>query len=851
MNTGRSCWLFMASRALFFAAMVWVAAGCGDRRTRVWQAHPPERSAPPRKEKKKRKRSFEPVRLVKTVSRSGLVGFQMAAAGQIIPVDDILLAYSGQERVALGGKPRYIRMDDERKSEVALDLGDSKPDAAWKMLDNCFKPVGTVIWRNASQPTNEVIRELEKLSTPRLMLSLPGYRGRTLVLPGKVRGKLAGLSLVGFEKSKQLLGSISELDGLEFLKLRAKGKEGEKGRIDDEDLRFMRSMKNLVWIDLSDTMVGDKGLEQLAGLESLEGLDLSGTRVTDNGLGHLAALKSLRTLNLSRTAIKGKTLGLLSSLPFLEGLDLSYTGVGDDEARALSTMDGLRVLRLKGTRITSRAVALLARLARLTCLDLDGTRVVFGEPEGGKGGSGAGGSMGEGMLDKRLLRAIIRARKLMTSPFPADAVLLTLDEKGRGDFWSTRMELVQRFARKLVFGRLKKSVKRCFEETDVVRTLAMRLSSGGRMMDFMLLINSAASKRLVTCIKTASGKSNPLPSALSDAGITGFCIGGKGEKGRGSKTLLVLDKCTVVLATGAFSGDLIDLLMLRKKAYSDLPWYSKVAGSVSEGLLMAALGSQDALRGHSFAKTVGEVGWHYAGVEEKEEKPGGWKLGLRIAMGTKEKTKDPGRVHGLLLGSMRVLLHIFSGEKRLIQDLFRAIPASRVRTDGNLIRGSVALSNGLMWKLKEAASRAICMGVAAFGQKRSLCSALWQTGYEEKLKWNAETRIRFADLNRDGRRDLAVAWNCGTSGCDYHIYLDRGDHAGYVGEVTTVGRIKVLGSASNGLSDLYGRCRFGCNEWSETYYRFDGKIYRVARTRSCRYKTGRKGRYKCDPWGRK
>lgn len=80
-------------------------------------------------------------------------------------------------------------------------------------------------------------------------------------------------------------------------------------------------MKQLRYLSLGSTVIGDDELKPLAKLEHLHTLHLRGTRVTDAGLVTLAGMRQLRDLQLASTKITD--LKELASLSEIEELELS------------------------------------------------------------------------------------------------------------------------------------------------------------------------------------------------------------------------------------------------------------------------------------------------------------------------------------------------------------------------------------------------------------------------------------------------------------------------------------------------------------------------------------------------
>ena len=95
----------------------------------------------------------------------------------------------------------------------------------------------------------------------------------------------------------------------------------------DADLQPLSSLRELVWLDLNDTPVGNDGLVHLSGLTGLERLRLDETQVTDDGLAHLVGLTQLQQLNLYKSNITDAGLAHLAMLTNLKELNLQRTQV--------------------------------------------------------------------------------------------------------------------------------------------------------------------------------------------------------------------------------------------------------------------------------------------------------------------------------------------------------------------------------------------------------------------------------------------------------------------------------------------------------------------------------------------
>jgi len=66
--------------------------------------------------------------------------------------------------------------------------------------------------------------------------------------------------------------------------------------ITDSDLRCLRDLEQLTFLDVGETGIGDEGFREIGTLTRLETLDARETNVTDAGLNHLAACRSLKEL---------------------------------------------------------------------------------------------------------------------------------------------------------------------------------------------------------------------------------------------------------------------------------------------------------------------------------------------------------------------------------------------------------------------------------------------------------------------------------------------------------------------------------------------------------------------------
>jgi len=112
-------------------------------------------------------------------------------------------------------------------------------------------------------------------------------------------------------------------------------------KVTDSDLKGLKELKGLQWLDISNTQITDAGLKELRELKGLRHLALQNTQITDAGLKEL---KGLQTLNLYGTHITDAGLKYLKELKGLQILNLSVTKITDaglkDLMQALPEIEG-------------------------------------------------------------------------------------------------------------------------------------------------------------------------------------------------------------------------------------------------------------------------------------------------------------------------------------------------------------------------------------------------------------------------------------------------------------------------------------------------------------------------------
>ncbi|MBL7735847.1 MAG: hypothetical protein JNL51_10325, partial [Chitinophagaceae bacterium] len=85
--------------------------------------------------------------------------------------------------------------------------------------------------------------------------------------------------------------------------------------------------RQLAWIKLGNTKIGDASMEILGQCINLTRLNLSHTRITDKGLSYLAPLNQLQSLNLVGTSVTASGIAALKEWKNLQSLYLYHTNI--------------------------------------------------------------------------------------------------------------------------------------------------------------------------------------------------------------------------------------------------------------------------------------------------------------------------------------------------------------------------------------------------------------------------------------------------------------------------------------------------------------------------------------------
>jgi hypothetical protein len=142
-----------------------------------------------------------------------------------------------------------------------------------------------------------------------------------------------------------------------------------ESNIGDMSLKLLREFPLLESVPMGHTAVTDQGLKNLGKLPRLNYLGLRGNKITDAGLAHLKDLPALEGLTLEETAVTGAGFVHLQKLP-INMLRLMGSAVDDDALRALGEIKTLRRVDVQKTKATPAACQKLREaFPELTVID--------------------------------------------------------------------------------------------------------------------------------------------------------------------------------------------------------------------------------------------------------------------------------------------------------------------------------------------------------------------------------------------------------------------------------------------------------------------------------------------------
>src|SRR5882757_4747273 len=121
----------------------------------------------------------------------------------------------------------------------------------------------------------------------------------------------------------------------------------------DEDLNYVAHVGTLKRLDLSFTLVTDKGIKELEQLRQLEDLNLeTAEALTDASMNYVKNIPTLRRLKVRGVDITDVGMPAIAQMTGLRSLDLSHTMLEDVGLENLPALTDLEELYLGGDMIT-------------------------------------------------------------------------------------------------------------------------------------------------------------------------------------------------------------------------------------------------------------------------------------------------------------------------------------------------------------------------------------------------------------------------------------------------------------------------------------------------------------------
>lgn len=121
-------------------------------------------------------------------------------------------------------------------------------------------------------------------------------------------------------------------------------------------LTLLKSLNSqLIWLNLANTSIDDKGMEVISGLKNLVRINLTQTGITDKGLSQLKTIGTLQYLNLTGTKVTAKGLVGLKGLKGLQQVYLYQSAVNKTEEQELKKLFPKAVLDFGGYQVPTFA----------------------------------------------------------------------------------------------------------------------------------------------------------------------------------------------------------------------------------------------------------------------------------------------------------------------------------------------------------------------------------------------------------------------------------------------------------------------------------------------------------------
>jgi hypothetical protein len=146
---------------------------------------------------------------------------------------------------------------------------------------------------------------------------------------------------------------------------------------DDSHMTHLKKFKNLITLNLDDTVITDKSLPTIGTFTKLLALRFNGTDITGSGFASIANLPQLMDLNCAGINLKPGALAALKPLgTHLSNLNVSRVGLTRAEMPAIADLKSLVNLRLDGNKaLDNSCVKMLLPLKNLQLVDISDTAI--------------------------------------------------------------------------------------------------------------------------------------------------------------------------------------------------------------------------------------------------------------------------------------------------------------------------------------------------------------------------------------------------------------------------------------------------------------------------------------------
>lgn len=129
----------------------------------------------------------------------------------------------------------------------------------------------------------------------------------------------------------------------------------------DADLRLLKHVDGLIWLNLMDSQVTDAGAADLAALKSLNRVALNRTKFTDAGVERLAELPQLEHLELKGIQLTDAGAAHFKKMKSLKVLHVTHTQLTDAGMLQLTDCANLEFVDLLFVNVTDQGVAELQK----------------------------------------------------------------------------------------------------------------------------------------------------------------------------------------------------------------------------------------------------------------------------------------------------------------------------------------------------------------------------------------------------------------------------------------------------------------------------------------------------------